>query len=270
MASPGWGPGWPRGATGTVVTVRCGALGLRLPVRQEIAPLVAGLVTELERVRLRPFTPEWSWGYANRPIANTLTPSNHSRATAIDLDAPENPYTTNPAAKHTMPLSAGVIASRWGFRWGGLWRPKRDYMHYELAVTPLGAAALIADLRALDGRPVPIHPWPWEADVYPPSTVIARIVLPVELGFGLDADAYLNLCADGTIQRFGATPAVVAAGSYPQLKPEFRLGGPRYFTDGWLGDSQKRVLPGGPYFTCLAHDGNPYQFGPDTVGMLQR
>lgn len=281
MGSPGWGPGWPAGATGPVATVVCGASGLRLPVRVEIAPLVAGLVAELETARGEPFRPDWSWGYANRPIAGTSSPSNHSRGTAVDLDAPTNPYLSagehrraHPLRKEiagrllrtTMPAGVVGIADRWGFGWGGLYASKPDPMHFELALTPLGAAARIADLRALDGRPVPDHPWPWEADVPQPSDVVARIPLPAELA--LDENAHLLMRADGTIEFHGAKPKVVDAGHYQRLKPEHRSGD-RWFGAGglWLGDEQRR-MGRGFYFTQMANDGKLYRFGPSTKPML--
>src|SRR5688572_22493259 len=224
MASPGWGPGWPTGATGRVVTVVCGASGLRLPNRVEIAPLVAGLVTDLEASRGRPFRRDWSWGYANRSIAGTLIASNHSRATADDLDAPENPMLS--AAEHarphplrkriagrllrtTMPDDVAEIARRWGFAWGGLYVTRPDPMHFEFDRTPLGAAALIADIRNLAGRPVPVHPWPFQEDDVNPSDVvdiITREDMPDH--YALDAAAHMVLLADGTVQHFGTVPVV--------------------------------------------------------------
>lgn len=167
-AELGWGAGWPNCRTDEIVTVVCGGNGLRLPVRKQLAPLIAGLVTELEAARGRPFRPDWSWGFACRPISGTRQPSNHSQGCAIDLDAPENPYATvavhaspHPLRKNiagrtlrtTMPADVVDIARRWGFTWGGLYATKPDPMHFDPAVTPAQAAQLTADLRALDGRP---------------------------------------------------------------------------------------------------------------------
>ena len=69
-----------------------------------------------------------------------------------------------------MPLNSAAIARKWGFFWGGLYA-KPDPMHFEINVTPAQAARLIADLRALDGRPVPpeVIPQP-EPDEPAPST----------------------------------------------------------------------------------------------------
>lgn len=112
----------------------------------------------------------------------------------------------------------------------------------------------------------PLSP-PTEDDMPAPTDVIARIVLPENHG-GLDAKAHIDLRADGTPGYHGATPDVIACGDYTRLKPEWQQGGPRYFTDGWLGDDQRQVYPGGPYWSALANDGNVYQFGPGTKALL--
>lgn len=283
MPSNGWGPGWPGGATGPVVVAVTGARQLRLPVRVEIVPLVAGLVADLEAARGgEAFRPDWSWGYANRPIAGTTTPSNHSRATAVDLDAPVNPYLT--AAEHrrahplrktfpggrllrsTMPLDVETIAGRWGFRWGGTYVSKPDPMHFELNLTPRGVAALIADLRALDGRPVPEHPWPFEETPVQPSDVVQ--VLPLgdrwqELG-GVDDQAHYVLLADGTIEHHGT----VDRGDYTRLKSEHQLPIDPRFVQIQLGDRYGRLGRGVDY-TEFAHTGQPYQFGPGSKPLLR-
>jgi peptidoglycan hydrolase-like protein with peptidoglycan-binding domain len=165
MAHPSWGPGWPTNNSEKMVTATI--RGVRLPVRREIAPLVAGLVKELADARNKAFNPGWCWGYANRAISGTNTPSNHSWGLAIDLDAPENPYlaaSTHRAAhslrktypggrvlRSTMPMKAEAIAKRWGFRWGGVYTTKPDPMHFEFIGSTSDARNLVKD----SGMPKP-------------------------------------------------------------------------------------------------------------------
>jgi hypothetical protein len=140
-AARGWGSGWPRPDTSRIVTAVCGANQIKLPVRREIAVLVQRLVVDLEREHGR-FHPGQCWGFANRPIRGTNIPSNHSWGLAVDLDAPSNPMTTNPQATHTIGSYATGIAARYGFRWGGNYVNRKDYMHFEFMGTPASAAAL--------------------------------------------------------------------------------------------------------------------------------
>jgi hypothetical protein len=148
----GWGPGWPHPHTEHIVTAVCGADRIKLPVRSEIAPLVQHLVADLERQH-GPFHPGECWGFANRAIRGTNRPSNHSWGLAIDLDAPENPMTTDPRAPHTIGSYASGVAARYGFRWGGDYVGRKDYMHFEFMGTTTSAAVLIHGLASTaDGR----------------------------------------------------------------------------------------------------------------------
>lgn len=175
-ASLGWGRGWPACPTGDVVTALVGTNRIRVPVRREIVPLLAGLVLDLEAARREPFVQYGAWGFACRAIAGTKIPSDHSQAVAADLDAPNNPHmsvaqhaTPHPGRRwfpaegrflrSTMPETAAAIAGRWGFYWGGRFA-KPDPMHFQIAITPHQAARLIAELRELDGRPGPTPPKP--------------------------------------------------------------------------------------------------------------
>jgi peptidoglycan hydrolase-like protein with peptidoglycan-binding domain len=149
----GWGPGWPHPRTDRIVTAVCGRNRLRLPVRLEIAPLVQRLVVELEE-RHGPFHDGWCWGFANRAIRGSDQPSNHSWGLAVDLDAPTNPMSSDPGVSHTIGSYATAIAARNGFRWGGDYRGRKDFMHFEFLGTPSSAAALAADGPAEPGMPM--------------------------------------------------------------------------------------------------------------------
>jgi hypothetical protein len=128
------------------VTAVCGANRIKLPVRTDVAVLVQRLVADLER-RHGPFHPGQCWGFANRAIRGSTIPSNHSWGLAVDLDAPSNPMTDNPKATHTIGSYASGVASRYGFRWGGDYVGRKDFMHFEFMGTPASAAALVGGSR---------------------------------------------------------------------------------------------------------------------------
>jgi peptidoglycan hydrolase-like protein with peptidoglycan-binding domain len=153
-SSRGWGPGWPNPHVDHIVTAVCGANRVKLPVRTEIAVLVQRLVADLEHHH-GPFHPGQCWGFANRAIRGSSTPSNHSWGLAIDLDAPSNPMTSNPGAPHTIGSYASGVAARYGFRWGGDYVGRKDYMHFEFMGTPASAAALVRGVRGVVGPVAP-------------------------------------------------------------------------------------------------------------------
>jgi hypothetical protein len=115
---------------------------LALPLFREalrrLAPLIpGGLVTP------------GCWGYADRAVTGGTSPSYHAYGLAIDVNAPTNPYIspTDYAAgehwaPHTIPDNAGDLVADLGLQWGGRWDDRKDYMHFELHLTPEQAVAL--------------------------------------------------------------------------------------------------------------------------------
>lgn len=171
MAHPSFGSGWPNCETDHIITViihEGTANEIRLPVRKKIAPLVVGLVRDLEKARESWFKKGWCWGFACRPISGTSSPSNHSWGLAIDLDAPQNPYMSAEAhrAPHplrqkfangkllrsTMPKNASGIARKWGFRWGGDYTTKPDPMHFEFVESRHAAGQRVKALKVKERK----------------------------------------------------------------------------------------------------------------------
>lgn len=138
--SVGWGSGWPTGVkTSDLATVIADRSGTRVTVQARLAVLVDYLVDETEAGGYL-LDQSQTGGYVNRSIAGTSTPSNHSRGTAIDLNWRENPFTSNPHAKHSIPMWVVELWESRGFQWGGRWSGKKDFMHMELLGTPDDAA----------------------------------------------------------------------------------------------------------------------------------
>lgn len=137
----GWGPGWPANNAAQMATVRAG--GIALSVRREIAPLVQWLVTETA-TRGYGLRDGQCWGFANRPIRGTNTPSNHSWGLAVDLNSLANPM--GDALVTDMP---GWMVELWKskkFRWGDDYRGRKDAMHFEFMGTPDEAVQLGQDV----------------------------------------------------------------------------------------------------------------------------
>lgn len=131
----GWGPGWPHCSTRAIQTLRRKD-GVVLPVRKEIALLVAGLCDMCEAQGYN-LVPGWCWGFACRAIAGTRTGSNHSWGLAVDLNAPNNPMTSRLVTD--MPPWMPKLWKQYGFGWGGEYTSKKDAMHYEYLGTPVTA-----------------------------------------------------------------------------------------------------------------------------------
>lgn len=159
MAHSSFGPAWPNcDRAGRIVTlVRHD--GLRLPVHRDLVDLTSILMdlTELGGYDIRP---DWTWGYACRPIAGTRVPSNHSQGTAVDINAPTNPRRSDRRLVTDMPSWMVNLWKGHGFRWGGEFSWP-DSMHFEFMGTAAQARATAARIRAFlaaAGTPAPNPP----------------------------------------------------------------------------------------------------------------
>jgi hypothetical protein len=134
--------------------VKAGAGGVVVLVHREIAPIIAALMNETIAGGYWLNSGE-CWGYANRAITGTNTPSNHSWGLAVDLNAPHNPQSYQLVTD--MPGWMVDLWRRRGFRWGGDYAGRKDPMHFEFLGTPADARRMVAELTQ-PPIPEPIPP----------------------------------------------------------------------------------------------------------------
>jgi hypothetical protein len=130
---------------GTKVKVRCA---------KAVAPLIAAFCKDFHEL-IEPIDSGAldDWGYCFRNVRGSNDKlSNHSSGTAIDLNATKHPLGkvgTFPAEKVPM---IRALAKKYGMIWGGDFKSRADEMHFEIAITPAKAAALIGSLNIGDKR----------------------------------------------------------------------------------------------------------------------
>ena len=121
---------------------------LKLACAKSVAPLLVGFAAEFHEL-IEPIDEGTldDWGYAYRDVRGSTTSlSNHSSGTAIDLNATQHPLGkvgTFPNEKVPM---IRALAKKYGLIWGGDYKNRKDEMHFEIALTPAKAAALIEKL----------------------------------------------------------------------------------------------------------------------------
>ena len=127
-----WGKGWPGGATVPLSTLKFDGRGGETTFGQfatELIPLALLCLAETER---RGYIvgkgAQDDWAYNNRNIAGTNIPSNHSRGTALDINARDNAYGDHSTA--FPPNIAHEVWEKFGWEWGGDWGTP-DAMHFE-------------------------------------------------------------------------------------------------------------------------------------------
>jgi hypothetical protein len=134
-------------------------------VNKKIEKLAHALLDDLEKAGfVLPAT--GNWGYVNRDIRGMPgVKSNHSWGLALDVDAPHNPMTSDNVVHTNLPKSAGRIANRYGFIWGGDYTgTRKDPMHFEFVGDPADANRRTALLDTIPVRPAP-QPSEGTADV---------------------------------------------------------------------------------------------------------
>jgi len=163
MADASFGPGWPQGNPNIVTLVRND--GLRIPVHRELVELTRLLMDATEAMGYD-IKPGETWGYANRNVSGTNTPSNHSWGTADDINAPSNPYASvdwhSRNARGTFPFGLRLVTDipekvvalweKYGYRWGGRYSTKPDPMHFEFMGTVSDARRLTQAFKVNEGE----------------------------------------------------------------------------------------------------------------------
>jgi hypothetical protein len=124
---------------------------IKLTCAKSVAPLLVGFAAEFHKL-IEPID-EGSlddWGYCYREIRGSSTNlSNHSSGTAIDLNSTKHPLGKMGTFPNEKVPMIRALAKKYGLIWGGDYRNRKDEMHFEIALTPAKAAALIEKLGLL-------------------------------------------------------------------------------------------------------------------------
>ena len=144
--------GWPASADPKTISIKSYLVPntqLKLRVAEKVAPILINfaaefneLVEKLEGKQLD------DWGYAYRQVrGSTDMLSNHASGSAIDLNANRHPL----GSKDTFqPKQVDVLlelCDKYRLRWGGLYRNRKDEMHFEIVESPLNVKKTIERLE---------------------------------------------------------------------------------------------------------------------------
>ena len=124
---------------GTVIKLRCA---------ERVAPLLVGFAQDfnnlIEAIDAGPLD---DWSYAFRKVRGSdSVVSNHSSGTALDLNSLTHPLgkvNTFNAAKVPM---LNALCVKYGIKWGGNYKGRKDEMHFEINLNAVKVAALIKKL----------------------------------------------------------------------------------------------------------------------------
>lgn len=88
------------------------------------------------------------WGYNFRPVRGTTDRlSNHASGTAIDLNSTRHPLGKSGTFTPEQVGQIRELCKKYGLKWGGDFKDRKDEMHFEVNVSPEEAKKLIAKLN---------------------------------------------------------------------------------------------------------------------------
>ena len=142
--------GWPASKDPEeiqIVSKRVPGTGLKLRVAQPVAPLLIAFARDfhkqVERINEGQLD---DWGYAYRDIRGATTLSNHASGTAIDLNATQHPLGAEGTFTDEQARTIRRLCRKYGLRWGGDYRNRKDEMHFEVVMNATQVQNLIRTL----------------------------------------------------------------------------------------------------------------------------
>lgn len=142
--------GWPASKDPDeiqIISKRVPGTGLKLRVAAPVAPLLLAFARdfhkEIERINEGQLD---DWGYAYRDIRGASTLSNHASGTAIDLNATQHPLGAENTFTDEQARTIRRLCRKYGLRWGGDYRNRKDEMHFEIALNAAQVANVIRTL----------------------------------------------------------------------------------------------------------------------------
>ena len=145
--------GWPASADPEAIDIvrkRVPETDLKLRVAKPVAPLLIGFAAEFHKL-VEPIDEGKTlddWGYCYRKVrgSNTVV-SNHSSGTAIDLNATQHPLAAVGTFNDDQVRVINRLCRKYGLRWGGNYRNRKDEMHFEIALNAVQVDTLIRGLE---------------------------------------------------------------------------------------------------------------------------
>lgn len=142
--------GWPASKDPDeieIVTKRIVGTSRKLKVAKPVAPLLIAFATDFHNQVEAIDEGQWDeWGYAYRDVRGATTLSNHASGTAIDLNATKHPLGAENTFTEEQTRTIRRLCRKYGLRWGGNFRSRKDPMHFEVALNEKQVETLIKGL----------------------------------------------------------------------------------------------------------------------------
>ena len=143
--------GWPASADPEEIAIirkRVPGTDLKLGVARPVAPLLIAFAADFHRL-IEPLDEGQldDWGYCYRKVRGSQAViSNHASGTAIDLNATKHPLGKEGTFSQDQIKIIRRLCRKYGLKWGGDYRYRKDEMHVEIALNSAQVSTLISAL----------------------------------------------------------------------------------------------------------------------------
>jgi hypothetical protein len=142
----GW-PASPNRETLGVVSISVEGCKTKFAVCDKVAPIFKAFLAEFNEKVEKIDEGKDDWGYAFRQVrGSTDMLSNHASATAVDVNATRHPLGAKGTFRPEQEKVIRELCEKYGLRWGGDYKNRKDEMHFEITETPRQVKARIKRL----------------------------------------------------------------------------------------------------------------------------
>jgi D-alanyl-D-alanine carboxypeptidase len=114
---------------GTETKIRCQKQAGKI-----LAAFAGEFNAQVERIEGGVFD-DWSYAYRDVRGSDSVL-SNHSSGTALDLNATKHPLGKEGTFTKVQVKKINELCDKYGIRWGGNYKGRKDEMHFEIIETP--------------------------------------------------------------------------------------------------------------------------------------
>ena len=142
----GW-PASPDRKAIDIISIEVEGCQTKFAVAKKVAPIFKAFLAEFNKLVESIDKGQDDWGYAYRQVrGSTDMLSNHASGTAVDVNANKHPLGAQGTFKPEQVKTINELCDKYGLRWGGNYKNRKDEMHFEIQESPLEIKARIERL----------------------------------------------------------------------------------------------------------------------------
>ena len=142
--------GWPASSDRKaidIISIEVPGCETKFAVCRKVAPIFKAFLAEFNENVEKIDKGKDDWGYAYRQVrGSTDMLSNHASGTAVDINALRHPLNASNTFRPELEAIIRELCTKYGLRWGGDYKNRKDEMHFEIQESPKEVKARIKRL----------------------------------------------------------------------------------------------------------------------------